>query len=77
MKDSDKYLKVVRWSEEDQVYIGRCPQIIHGGIHGDDEVEVNTDLCALVEETVNDMLRDGFKLPEPALDELMKLLEDR
>ena len=35
MKTSDRYHKWVEWSEEDQVYIGKCPDLITG-IHGDD-----------------------------------------
>lgn len=25
MKKSDRYLKIVEWSEEDQCYVGTCP----------------------------------------------------
>jgi hypothetical protein len=35
MKDLDRYHKWVEWNEEDQVYIGKCPDLITG-IHGDD-----------------------------------------
>ncbi len=34
MKKADQYHKWVEWSEEDQTYIGRCPDLITG-IHGD------------------------------------------
>jgi hypothetical protein len=40
MKASDRYLKVVEWSEEDQCYVGSCPGLMIGGVHGDDEAEV-------------------------------------
>jgi len=36
-KTSDRYVKVVAWSEEDQCYIGRCPGLMFGGVHGSDE----------------------------------------
>lgn len=34
MKPSDHYHKWVEWSDEDKVYIGKCPALITG-IHGD------------------------------------------
>jgi hypothetical protein len=36
MKTSNHYLKIVEWSEEDQCYVGTCPGLMRGGIHGDD-----------------------------------------
>jgi len=33
----DSYYKWIEWSDEDQVYLGRCPDIIIG-IHGDDPI---------------------------------------
>ncbi len=39
MKAIDRYHKWVEWSEEDQVYIGQCPDLITG-IHGDDPLQV-------------------------------------
>ena len=36
-KISDPYVKVVAWSEEDQCYIGRCPGLMLGEAHGNDE----------------------------------------
>ena len=44
-KTSDRYVKVVAWSEEDQCYIGRCPGLMLGGVHGSDEQAVYAD-CA-------------------------------
>ncbi len=35
MKRSDQYHKWVEWSDEDEAYIGKCPDLITG-IHGDD-----------------------------------------
>ena len=37
MKESDKYLKIVEWFEEDQCYVGSCPGLFWGGCHGHDE----------------------------------------
>lgn len=36
MKPTDKYHRWVSWSEEDQCYIGRCPDLFSGGVHDDD-----------------------------------------
>ena len=40
MKTSDHYLKIVEWSEEDQCYVGSCPGLMLGGVHGDNEANV-------------------------------------
>ncbi len=50
MKFSDRYLKIVEWSEEDECYVGRCPELMLGGVHGMDEVAVYQELCEVVEE---------------------------
>ena len=49
-KTSDRYVKVVAWDEEDQCYIGRCPGLMFGGVHGDDETAVYKELCQAVDE---------------------------
>jgi predicted RNase H-like HicB family nuclease len=63
MKDSDRYLKLVEWSDEDQCYIGSSPGLMHGGCHGDDERAVYTELCEIVEEIVELIKADGDPLP--------------
>ena len=36
MKPEDRYHRFVRWSDEDQCYIGYCPDLYFGGTcHGD------------------------------------------
>ncbi len=62
---ADVYEKVVYWSEEDQTFIGTCPDLFYGGVHGDDPVEVFKELCEVVEEWVDIMFKDGKPLPEP------------
>ena len=64
MKKADAYHKWVEWSEDDGVYIGRCPDLITG-IHGDDPVEVYRDLEQTVGEVVEHFLSEGRPLPEP------------
>ena len=47
MTDAARYVKVVEWSEEDGAFIGQCPGIIGPCCHGDDEVDVYRELCAI------------------------------
>ena len=63
MNESARYIKLVEWSEEDQCFVGQCPGIIGPCCHGDDESEVYTQLCEIVEEWVQNLLRDGLPLP--------------
>jgi predicted HicB family RNase H-like nuclease len=63
-KLADRYLKTVEWSEEDQCYIGRCPGLMLGGVHGDDELSVYKELCEVVEEWIEIHQKDEIPLPE-------------
>ena len=63
MKPADIYLRWVEWSDEDGVYIGRCPDLFHGGCHGDDPVAVWAELCEIVEETVTMLENEGQPFP--------------
>lgn len=63
MKNSDHYLKIVEWSEEDGCYVGTCPGLMLGGVHGDDEAHVYKALCEVVEEWVKIYQSDGEPLP--------------
>ena len=65
MKDSAKYVKVIEWSDKDQCFIGSCPGLLYGGCHGDNEQEVFTELCEIVEETIELYKKDGKPLPTP------------
>jgi predicted HicB family RNase H-like nuclease len=60
-----RYTKFVEWSEEDRCFIGRCPEVMAGGVHGKNEAEVYAELCEAVEEMVELMLADGCDLPRP------------
>lgn len=64
MKTSDRYHKWVEWSEEDQAYIGKCPDLITG-IHGDDPKTVYADLCEVIEEVIANLEAEGRALPSP------------
>jgi predicted HicB family RNase H-like nuclease len=60
-----RYAKFVEWSEEDKVFIGQCPQMFGGGVHGHDEAAVYKELCEAVEEWVELLHKDNVPLPEP------------
>ena len=63
MKPASRYAKIVEWSDEDQCFVGRCPELLHGGCHGDDERAVFAELCELVEETLRLYEQDGRERP--------------
>ncbi len=62
-KIASKYVKFVEWSDEDKVYIGRCPELFGGGVHGSEPVKVFEDLCLAVEDVLDHKLKD-HKKPE-------------
>lgn len=63
MRPSDRYLKIVEWSEEDQCYVGTCPGLMLGGVHGDNEARVYKELCQAVDEWIRIHEQDGDPLP--------------
>ncbi len=63
MKPSDRYLKMIEWSEEDQCYIGRCPGLMMGGVHGSSQESVYHELCVAVDEWIRIHEEDGAALP--------------
>ncbi len=65
MKEASRYVKIVEWSEEDQCFVGSCPGLFYGGCHGDDERVVFSELCEIVEETIELYKKDGKPLPRP------------
>jgi predicted RNase H-like HicB family nuclease len=60
-----RYAKFVEWSDEDQCFIGRCPELFEGGVHGNDEAKVYKELCDAVEEWIELLNNDHAPLPEP------------
>jgi predicted RNase H-like HicB family nuclease len=65
MKESNRYAKLVEWSEEDSCYVGSAPGLFYGGCHGDDEQQVFAELCQIVEETIELYHQDDKTLPPP------------
>ena len=62
MKTSDQYHKWVEWSEQDQAYLGKCPDLITG-IHGDDPAQVYAELCDVTEDVIRHFASTGRPLP--------------
>jgi predicted RNase H-like HicB family nuclease len=65
MKESNRYAKIVEWSDEDGCYVGSAPGLMLGGCHGDNERQVFEELCQIVEETIDLYHQDGRPLPPP------------
>jgi predicted RNase H-like HicB family nuclease len=65
VSNGDKYVKLIEWSEQDQCFIGSCPELFYGGCHGNDPRTVFDELCRIVDETVELYKQDGKPLPTP------------
>jgi hypothetical protein len=67
MKTEDRYLKFVRWSDEDRAYVGHCPDLFPwGGVcHGTTEETTYRKLRLLVREEVVQLGRKRQLLPAP------------
>ena len=65
MKTEDRYLKFVRWSDEDRAYIGYCPDLFPwGGVcHGATEEATYRKLRRLVRDEVEHLKADRKELP--------------
>lgn len=61
-----EYHFVVNWSEKDQSYIGRCPDLFLGGVHGDDPEKVFAEIRKLAAWVIETHLKDGKPLPVPS-----------
>jgi len=68
MKPEDRYHHFVRWSEEDQCYIGYCPDLYFGGVcHGDSDEAVYAELCGIIRDEIAHRLASGTPLPPAAV----------
>jgi predicted HicB family RNase H-like nuclease len=63
-----RFMKFVEWSDEDRCFIGRCPSLFGGGVHGGDEATVYAELCEVAEEWVELLHKDGVPLPDAEAD---------
>jgi len=68
MKAEDQYLKFVRSSEDDSLYVGYCPDLFPwGGVcHAATEEEAYKELCALAREEIEELRQEGKELPSPS-----------
>lgn len=60
-----RYVKMVEWSDEDECFIGSCPELFLGGCHGEDPKEVFSELCQIVDEMIELYRSEGRTLPTP------------
>ena len=65
MSKGDRYLKIIEWSDEDNCFIGSCPELFYGGCHGPDARKVFDELCDIIEENIALYEQDGKPLPPP------------
>lgn len=63
MKATDIYHRWVSWSEEDQCYVGRCPDLFFAGGHGDEPIEVARELQEAIDEWEQIHAEDRLPLP--------------
>ena len=71
MKQIDVYPGWVEWSDEDQVYIGKCPDLVTG-IQGDDPVEVYKEHGQVVGEVIDHFQEVGRILTAPRTRPMME-----
>jgi predicted RNase H-like HicB family nuclease len=69
MEENERYLKIVEWSDEDQCFVGRCPELFSGGCHGMEKAQVYEELCQNVEEWIEILKQDGKPLPLSAAEQ--------
>jgi hypothetical protein len=68
MKIADRYHRFVGWSEEDQFYIGYCPDLYFGGVcHGEKEEEVYSEFCGRIRQEIEHRQMRGDAPPERAV----------
>jgi len=65
MKENARYVKIIEWSFEDHCFVGSAPGLFYGGCHGSDEKQVFSELCEMVDETIELIKKDGKPLPPP------------
>ena len=60
MPSAKDYTEIVKWSYEDDCYVGMAPTLFTGGCHGPDERAVYDELCEIVDEVVAIHVEDGM-----------------
>ena len=73
-RKTDIYHRWVAWSEDDQCYIGRCPDLFQGGVHGDDPLKVAKELQKVIDEWESILQSDTRQLPPVRVKPTMELV---
>ncbi len=64
MSKSIPYHHWVEWSDEDEAFIGFCPDLFMGGAcHGGDETRVYARLVTVIREEIKDLLAGKKPMP--------------
>ncbi len=63
MKKTDIYHRWVAWSEPDDCYVGFCPDLFGGGVHGEDPIDVARELQVAIDEWEEIFQQDSKDLP--------------
>jgi len=64
-KTSARYPRLIEWSAEDDVFVGSAPPLLGQCCHGHTEAEVATQLAAIVDDLVADVLDGKMAVPAP------------
>ncbi|AFM12111.1 type II toxin-antitoxin system HicB family antitoxin [Turneriella parva] len=62
--EAKQYTRLIQWSDEDKCFIGECPELLVGGVHGKDEIAVHKALTQVIDEAIEILDKDGRKLPD-------------
>jgi hypothetical protein len=73
-RKTDIYHRWVAWSEADQAYIGRCPDLFQGGVHGSDSLKVARELQKVIDEWEAIFEVDARQLPPVRVKPTMELV---
>jgi predicted RNase H-like HicB family nuclease len=64
----------IEWSDEDQCFIGCCPDLFLGGVcHGDNETEVYARLVDFIREEVSELEDEDKTLPPASVRPMREL----
>ena len=72
-KQTDKYHRWVAWSEDDQAYIGRCPDLFLGGVHGDDPIKVAKHLQSVIDQWELELGESSAAFPPVRIKPMMEV----
>ena len=73
MRLIDQYHKWVEWNDEEQIYIGKCPDLITG-IHGSNPIKLYEELNLVLEEIIDHYQLENRKLPAPTVRPMKEVL---